>query len=126
MGLFGAPLNLLEGNELGFIDGLPRIFGTGTEDYFNGGFYFGSGAFDSPFAAANHVQGGLGSDPGVVSCCRWHVLTDAIDFQESFTLRFQYGNNAPAVVQRYATVAYYYLNRPNPGTVSGGNVILDP
>lgn len=121
MGLFRAPLNILEGNERGVIDGVPAILGTGTEDYFNGGFYFASGPFDSPFAAANCVEGGLSNDPGVVSCCRWHVLTDAIDFQQSFSLQFQYGVDNPAMVERYATVAYYYLNRPDPGQVSGGS-----
>ncbi len=125
MGPFRASLNILEGNEEGVIDGVTKIFGTGTEDYFNGGFYFGRGAFDSPFAAANYVKGGLASEPGVVSCCRWHVLSDAIDFQESFRLRFQYGVDNPAMVQRYASVAYYYLDRREPGAVAGGNVIVD-
>jgi len=126
LGPLRASLNILEGNEQGIIDGAPRIFGTGTEDYFNGGLYFAAGPFDSPFAAANYVRGGLSNDPGVVSCCRWHVLSDAIDFQQSFTLRFQYGIDYPALVERYATVAYYYLDRPDPGTVTGGNVIVAP
>lgn len=124
MGPFRASLNILEGNEEGVIDGVTRIFGTGTEDYFNAGFYFGRGSFSSPFAAANYVKGGFSNEPGVVSCCRWHVLSDAIDFQESFALRFQYGVDRPAMVQRYATVAYYYLDRPEPGAVTGGNVIV--
>jgi hypothetical protein len=125
MGPFRASLNILEGNEEGIIDGVPRIFGTGTEDYFNAGFYFGSGPFDSPFAAANYIKGGFSNEPGVVSCCRWHVLSDAIDFQQSFALRFQYGVDNPAMVQRHSTVAYYYLDRPEPGAVAGGNVIVD-
>ncbi len=113
-GELGASLNILEGNETGVIDGETRLRGTGTEDYFNGGFYFAGGPFDAPFAAANYVKGGVDNDPGVVSCCRWHVLSDAIDFQQSFALRFQYGNDNPALVVRYATVAYYYLDRPVP------------
>jgi len=125
MGPFRTSLNILEGNEEGIIDGVAKIFGTGTEDYFNAGFYFGAGPFDSPFAAANYVKGGFSNEPGVVSCCRWHVLSDAIDFQESFALRFQYGVDNPAMVRRYATVAYYYLDRPDPGAVTGGNVIVD-
>ncbi len=116
-----AALNILEGNETGIIDGDVRIRGTGTEDYFNGGFYFADGPFDHPFGAANFVQGGLTDDPGIVSCCRWHVLSDAIDFQRSFVLRFQYASDNSALVVRYATVAYYYLNRPDPGAVTGGN-----
>jgi hypothetical protein len=113
-GELSASLNILEGNDTAIIDAEPRLHGTGTEDYFNGGFYFAGGPFDSPFAAANYVKGGVDNDPGVVSCCRWHVLSDAIDFQRSFELRFQYGNDDPALVERYAGVAYYYLDRPEP------------
>jgi hypothetical protein len=116
-----AALNILEGNETGIIDGEVRIRGTGTEDYFNGGFYFADGPFDHPFGAANFVEGGLIDDLGIVSCCRWHVLSDAIDFQRSFVLRFQYASDNPGLVVRYATVAYYYLDRPDPGAVAGGN-----
>ena len=114
-------LNILEGNELGVIDGEPRIHGTGTEDYCNGAFYFHDGPFDSPFAAANVVDEGGPGAPGVVSCCRWHLLSDAIDFQRSFALRFQYGANNPALVERYTATAYYYLDRPTPESVDGGN-----
>lgn len=108
-GEVSASLNILEGNETGVIDGMLRIPGTGTEDYYNGGFYFANGPIDGPFSAANVVRGGFDNDPGIVSCCRWHVLTDAIDFQESFTLHFEYGSDNPAIVERYAAVAYYYL-----------------
>ncbi len=119
-----AALNILEGNELGIIDGDPCLRGTGTEDYYNGAFYFREGPFNHPFAAANFVRGGRTDDLGIVSCCRWHVLSDAIDFQRSFVLRFEYGADNPALVVRYATVAYYYLDRPEPGVVSGGNRVV--
>jgi len=49
-----------------------------------------------------------------VSCSRWHLLGDALDFQQSFLLSFQYAADNPALVVRYATVAYYYLDRPSP------------
>ena len=113
-GEISASLNILEGNDTATIDGEPRVLGTGTEDYFNGGFYFAGGAFSSPFAAANYVKGGVNNDPGIVSCCRWHILSDALDFQSSFALRFQYGNDNPQIVVRYAAVAYYYLDRAGP------------
>lgn len=108
-----AALNILEGNETGIIDGEVRMRGTGTEDYYNGGFYFAEGPFSHPFSAANYVSGASTAEPGVVSCCRWHVLSDAIDFQRSFVLRFQYAADNPELVVRYATVAYYYHQRPS-------------
>lgn len=105
-------LNLLEGNESGTIDGRRRIPGTGTEDYYNGGFYFGTGPFDHPLAACNHVAGGPADARGSFSAVRWHLLTDTIDFTDSFALNFEYGANHPRLVERYATVGYYYLDRP--------------
>jgi hypothetical protein len=119
--LLSHPLNILEGNSLALIDGQPGLRGTGTEDYYNAGFYFSAGPFNHPFAAANHVADNRHDQRGVVSCCRWHVLSDALDFQQSFALRFQYAADSPAVVERYATVACYYLDRPAPGVVTGGN-----
>jgi hypothetical protein len=116
-----AALNILEGNETGIIDGNVRIRGTGTEDYYNGGFYFADGPSDRPFSAVNFVQGGFTREPGVVSCCRWHVLADAIDFQSSFVLRFQHASGNPALVVRYATVAYYYLDTPERGPATDDN-----
>jgi hypothetical protein len=109
-----AALNILEGNELGIIDGEVRLRGTGTEDYYNGGFYFATGPYSRPLSAANHVRGEFAVEPGDVSCSRWHLLGDALDFQPSFMLSFQYAADNPALVVRYATVAYYYLDRPSP------------
>lgn len=119
-------LDILEGNETAVIDGAIRIHGTGMEDYCNGGYYFAAGPFDHPFATAN-VKAARHTPNGrlrIISCCRWHILTDAIDFQETFQLRFQYGRNNPLSVGSVATVAYYYIDRPEPGDVSGGNLVL--
>jgi hypothetical protein len=116
-------LNILEGDETVIIDGQLRIPGTGTEDYFNGGFYFSEGPFNHPFSAANVVVGSnTAESPGKVSCCRWHVLSDTIDFRETFQLLFEYGADNPAIVDQYETVAYYYLDRAQPGDVNGGSV----
>ena len=44
-------LDFLEGDEQMYIDGesFPSIHGTGTEDYFNGGWYFINGPFAAPY-----------------------------------------------------------------------------
>jgi hypothetical protein len=44
----------LEGDERVYVDGLrsPSIYGTGTEDEFNGGFYYNHGAFSLPLNGA--------------------------------------------------------------------------
>ena len=44
----------MEGDERVYVDGLrsPSIYGTGTEDEFDGGYYFNHGAFTLPFNGA--------------------------------------------------------------------------
>ncbi|MCC6746929.1 MAG: DUF2961 domain-containing protein [Deltaproteobacteria bacterium] len=109
--IFPHPLNCLEGDERGTIDGEVRIRGDGTEDYFNGGWYFWNGRYAHALSAANFVQ----YDPkdarearGQASLLRWHILTDAIDFERSFRLDFEVGAGAPEVLVRYASVALFY------------------
>ncbi|MBI2058333.1 MAG: DUF2961 domain-containing protein [Nitrospirae bacterium] len=104
--------NFLEGDEFGTIDGELRIPGTGTEDYFNAGFYYLKGLFDSPFAGLNHKQTTEDGRSGAISTYRWHVLSDEINFSRSFDLNIEYGANRPDLADRYASVAYYYLSRP--------------
>lgn len=106
------PFNFLEGDEFGVVDGELSIPGTGTEDYFNGGFYFLEGPYDSPFGGINYKGTGPDGSTGKVSVYRWHVLADEINFRESFSLEFEYGADRPSVANRYASVAYYYLRIP--------------
>ena len=44
----------LEGNERAFVDGAaqPQILGTGTEDFFDGGWYFYDQLFSLPFSGS--------------------------------------------------------------------------
>lgn len=48
----------MEGDERVYVDGLrsPSIYGTGTEDEFNGGYYFANGAFTLPFNGAGPLD----------------------------------------------------------------------
>jgi D-arabinan exo alpha-(1,3)/(1,5)-arabinofuranosidase (non-reducing end) len=101
------PLNCLEGDASGFIDGVWRIRGTGTEDYLNGALYFRTGKYDYGFSGVNHkVSAGRW---GRVSGYRWHILSDEIHFYRSFELELEYGQGRPNTVERYQSVAYYYL-----------------
>lgn len=104
--LFDEPMNFLEGDEFGTLDGELTIRGTGTEDYFNGAFYFEAGAHSSPFAQwwGTHVNGITGQ----TNACRFHVLGDAIDFASSAVLELEIGPGVPATLDRYRTLAYFY------------------
>ena len=40
---------------------------------------------------------------------RWYILSDAINFQSSLDLEFEYGANKPYIISDYASVAFFYL-----------------
>jgi hypothetical protein len=106
----GHPMHFLEGDELAIIDGERAIAGTGTEDYFNGAFYFEEGPASTPFAQTWGIAARVPSarDQGKASACRWHVLSDTIDFQRSLEMEMEIGPGRPAVLNRYRSVAYLY------------------
>jgi hypothetical protein len=102
-------LTFLEGDEMIYLDGerTPSIIGTGTEDYFNGGFYFDQG----PFAALYHGAP-IKDDAHVrVSAYRWHV-EDAMPFRRSIRVTIEHGTNN-TVAADYSSVAYFYQNEPH-------------
>jgi hypothetical protein len=101
------PLNFLEGDEVLEVDGIVSR-GIGTEDYFGGGWYFLEGAFSSPFAALVHKQTDAEKGQGEITALRWNVTSDAINFQDSFRLSFEYGANMPATADAYSAVSFYY------------------
>jgi Protein of unknown function (DUF2961) len=105
--IFGSPFNMLEGDARGVLDGQPKILGTGTEDYLNDAFYFEHGAFGFAFGQAYAVKA-LSPTAGQVSACRWHLLGDAIDFQQSFDFELEIGPGDPSLLDRYRSVAFFY------------------
>ena len=89
----------LEGDPAFTIDSNPALSFryTGTEDYFDGGWYFSDGEFSHPFAGCTQKW---------YSFYRFHIL-DAIDFRKSIDFIFQHGNNNDVHCD-YRTVAYFY------------------
>jgi hypothetical protein len=70
-------LGYLEGDERAVFDGAtaPGWYGTGVEDFFDGGFYFDAGPFALPFAGATIVDPDDGS--GTTASYRW-MATDPL------------------------------------------------
>lgn len=98
---------VLEGDELIRLDGehAPSWRGTGLEDYFNGGWYYGS-AILRPFH-------------GVVHKAHFRVIqyrvhqADPVAFRRAVEVAIERGpdNASPAVME---SVAFYYLSAPSP------------
>lgn len=97
----------LEGDEIVTVDGEFRGQGTGTEDYFNGGWYFQ----DGPFAAPYHGVVMMDPERGRVAAYRWH-LQDPVRFSDSIRMEVEHGHGNE-VVADYATVAYWYQTEPH-------------
>lgn len=104
----GWPWNLsfLEGDDLLSVDGELIAHGTGTEDHFNGGWYFSSGPYSSPYSA---LLTKTDAPDASVSMQRWQLQYDAVEFERELQLRFEYGNDDPQTVRAYDSVAFYYL-----------------
>jgi hypothetical protein len=100
-------LSFLEGDEIYTIDGESRGQGTGTEDYFNSGWYFDEG----PFAGAFHGLIIKDDTLGRIVAYRWH-LADPIPFHRSLRLTIEHGTENSEVAD-YATMAYWYQTEPH-------------
>ncbi|HTB78309.1 MAG TPA: DUF2961 domain-containing protein [Polyangiaceae bacterium] len=98
--------NYLEGDERVMVDGArtPVVLGTGTEDFFNGGFYFDQG----PFGLPTHGNVAHDSEPAVdaTSAYRFFV-SDPILYRDYLRLSLQHGPADDVAVQA-ATLVYYY------------------
>ncbi len=97
----------LEGDEIFTVDGEFRGQGTGTEDYFNGGWYFDQGEFAAPF----HGLVVKDDARGRIAAYRWHIA-DPIPFHDSLRVEIEHGHGNE-VIADYATMAYWYQTEPH-------------
>ncbi len=109
--------SFLEGNEQAFVDGSgnPQIDGTGTEDFFQGGWYFDRGAFTDPLNGAPEVVPGDSSCPFLCVGAYRLMLAESVPFLTSIDFGIQHGpvNTTPA---NYSSTAFWYGHRgPAPG-----------
>lgn len=102
----------LEGDERIYLDGSrhPNPHGTGTEDFFNGGFYFDQGSFLTPLHGSPYHLEPAAED--VTAAYRW-FLTDPVPFEAGIRAGLEGGPTSNLSV-RVRTVAYHYT-RPEQG-----------
>jgi hypothetical protein len=102
-----ASREYLEGDERVYVDGAPdpAHYGTGTEDFFNGGFYFDGGPFRHPlFGSPYHEVTPAGED---VTAMFRLMLTDAVPFASSLAAGLE-GGPSQNLRLKARTVAFYY------------------
>lgn len=101
-------LGFLDGDERLDVDGQATWLGTGTDNFFNGGFYFKDGLFNTPFAALSQLDDDSSAGTSEATLMRWTMLTDEINFQKKLELSFEFGANRPATVRDLAAVSFFY------------------
>jgi hypothetical protein len=89
----GNTRGYLEGDERVYVDGerTPAIHGTGTEDYYESGWYFNQGTYSTPFHgnSGHEVQAGFCT----VECdSAWRLhITDSIEYQNQLGFGIEHG-----------------------------------
>ncbi|HOQ85397.1 MAG TPA: DUF2961 domain-containing protein [Phycisphaerae bacterium] len=97
----------LEGDERIYVDGAltPALHGTGTEDFFNGGWYFEYGTFSLPLHGAPlHLPTSATTE---ANTCYRFMLGDLIPFRSMIRAGIEHGgwNEDPVQIE---SVAFYY------------------
>ncbi len=99
-----------EGDDRTDADGKLRIHGTGSEEFFNGGWYAVPDQWD--MACSLPVNGCLGfSVPMSRTGGYRHYLSDKLSFRESFKLTIEHGPVGNRFPADYSSVAFYYAER---------------
>jgi hypothetical protein len=106
----GSPPYYMEGNERAYVDGarVPQIQGTGTEDFFDGGWYFFDQLFSLPLTG--YTQHSTSADGCPAPTCKTAyrvMIADSVPFSRSIIYEIQHGpdNNEQAI---YSSTAYWY------------------
>ncbi|RLI01561.1 hypothetical protein DRO31_06215 [Candidatus Bathyarchaeota archaeon] len=104
-------LLMLQGDEFINVDDdeYPSIIGTGTEDYFQGGWFWNKGPFHAPY----HGLTVMDEVNSRYSAYRLHI-PDPIPFRNAISVEIEHGH-ANMLQQDYSSVAYWYQTEPHSG-----------
>jgi len=110
-GLNSGMTLFFEGDDECFVDGEMRLHGTGSEDYFNGGWYAMADRWDQAFSLPMH--GCLAySIPLAHTGGYRFLMTDKISFEKEFNLTIEHGPEKDLIPADYTSVAFYYCDTP--------------
>jgi len=102
-------LLMLQGDEVITVDNEehPSIIGTGTEDYFQGGWFWNKGTFHAPY----HGLTVMDEVNSRYSAYRLHI-PDPIPFKNTISVEIEHGH-ANMLQQDYSSVVYWYQTEPH-------------
>lgn len=110
-GLNSGITSFFEGDDSCTIDGVLRLHGTGSEDFFNGGWYALPDRWDQAFSLPVHGCLGYSIPLARTGAYRFYI-PDKVSFKESFQLTIEHGPVGNKVPVDYTSVAFYYCDRP--------------
>lgn len=100
-----------EGDDMCFIDGKLRLHGTGSEDYFNGGWYALADRWDQAYNLPVHGALAYSIPLARTGGYRFYI-SDKISFKESFQLTIEHGPVGNDIPVDYTSMAFYYCDQP--------------
>ena len=100
-----------ESDDCSFIDGEMRMHGTGSEDYFNGGWYAVTDRWDRGISLPIH--GSLLYDIKTARTGGYRFyLSDKINFSSSYVLTIEHGPEGNKLDVDYTSVGLFYSDKP--------------
>jgi Protein of unknown function (DUF2961) len=111
-GVNGTPF--WEGDDSTVVDDSILLHGTGTEDYFNGGWYNIKGRWDRPFSLPLSGCLGYSSERSWSGGYRL-LISDKIPFKKSIYQGFEHGGTVHGAPAQYSSVVFYYSDSPTGG-----------
>lgn len=106
-GLEAGNTFFFEGDDITIADGKMAVHGTGSEDFFNGGWYDVPGRWDSAFNRP--LSGSLGYQRYLGRTGGYRLMiNDAYPFEKSIVQTFEHGGTGNSHPSDYAGVAYLY------------------
>jgi len=110
-GLNSGMTIFFEGDDVCYVDGEMRLHGTGSEDYFNGGWYALADRWDQAFSLPVHGCLAYSIPLAHTGGYRFFV-TDKISFENKISLSIEHGPDNNNIPVDYISVAYYYCDTP--------------
>lgn len=115
-GLKTGMTTFFEGDDSTVVDSELRMHGTGSEDFFNGGWYALLDCWDAPMSLP--LSGALDYS---IPFCRTggyrFFINDKVSFEKSFFHSIEHGPEHNEVPSDYTSVSYYYCDRTNAQSV---------
>jgi hypothetical protein len=124
-GLEPGMTRFFEGDDQCYIDGMLRIHGTGSEDYFNGGWYADFDRWDQGLSLPMHGSLNYSIPMARTGGFRF-LLSDKISFEEEIILQIEHGPSDNNLSVDYVSVAFYYCDRPPLSSNLPEEVLLTP